>query len=184
MAMVIAFAIVIAQECHRVIFRNMFWVLLHERLGAVPQCWDRLDVFVQAQDKAILLLIVFHKFEWVVMDIAEKLHAWLNTPVVLELVHEGMSEEEARLETTHMPVADGVAIYDLALGHVLAHFARFILVDEGRERPVLFRDFAIVCLSRDEGCCDLLEVVVKSVVIQKDPVVIVVPVESILNLTD
>ena len=48
---------------------------------------------------------------------------------------------------------------------------------------MFFGDLAIVGFARDKGCCDLLEVVVKGFVIQEDPVVVVVPVESILNLT-
>src|SRR2546423_9335224 len=133
MAMVIAFAIIIAQKRHGIVCRNMFWVLLHKRLDAVPQRWDCLDVFVQAQHKAVLLLVVLHEFERIVVNIAKELHARFNTPVILELVHERMSEEEARLETTHMPVADGITIYNFALSHVFANFTRFVLVDEGRE---------------------------------------------------
>src|ERR1700722_13731868 len=184
MAMIISFAIIVAQECHRVVFGNVFWVLLDERLDAVPQRWDCLHILVQAQHEAIFLLVVLHKLEWIIMDIAEQFHAWLNTPVVLKLVHERMSKEEPGFETTHVPVADRVAIDDLALRHIFADLARLLLVNEGRERPVLFGYLAIVSLSRDEGSRDLFEVVVKWFVIQEHPIVVVIPVKSILNLTN
>src|SRR5436305_12068590 len=129
MTMIISFAIIIAQECHRVVFGNVFWVVLHERFDTVPQRWDCLDILVQAQYKAVLLLVVLHKLEWIIMDVAEQFDAWLNTPVVLKLVHERMAKEEPGFEATHVPVADGVAIDDLALRHVFADLARLLLVN-------------------------------------------------------
>ena len=163
--MVIAFTIIIAQKGHGVIVRDVLWMLLYEALDTIPKCWNRLHILVQTQDKAVLLLIVFHEPEGVVVDIAKKLYTWLHTPVVLELVHQRMSEEKARLKSTHVPVADGVAIDDLALRHVFTDLARLVLVDEGGERPVLLGDLSIVSLSRNERCCDLLEGFVKSFVI-------------------
>src|SRR5271154_2343723 len=118
------------------------------------------------------------------MDIAEQFHTWLNTPVVLKLVHERMSKEEPGFEATHVPVADRVAVDDLALRHIFADLARLLLVNERRERPVLFRYLAIVSLSGDERSRDLFEVVVKWFVIQEHPIVVVIPVKSILNLTN
>ena len=181
--MIIAFTIIIAQKCHGVVFGNMFRVLLDERLDAIPKRRDCLNIFIQTQDKAILLLVVLHELERVVVNITEQFHTWLDTPVVLELVHEWMSEKEARLEATHVPVADRVTVNDLALRHVFADLACVVLVNEGRKRPVLFRDLAIVSLSRNERSRHLLEIVVKGFVIEEDPIIVVVSVESILNLT-
>ena len=95
-----------------------------------------------------------------------------------------MTEEEARLETAHMSVADRVAVDDLSLSHVLAHFACLVLVNERGKRPVVLWNFTIVCLSRDQRCSDCLEGVIECLVIQKDPIVIVVSVEPIFNLAD
>ena len=106
MAVIVAFAIVVAQKRHGIVLCNVLWVLLYKTLDAIPQGWNGLDILVQAQDKAVLLLIVLHEPKRVVMDIAEQLHTWLNTPVVLELVHERMTEEETGLEAAHVPVAD------------------------------------------------------------------------------
>ncbi len=130
MAVVVTFTIIVTQESHRVVLRNVLRVVLHEFLGAIQKCWDRLDVFVQAEDKAVLLLVVFHELEWIVVDVAEYLHAWLNTPVVLVVVHERVAKEEAGLETAHVPVADRVTVDDLPLRHVLTDFTGLVLVDE------------------------------------------------------
>lgn len=64
------------------------------------------------------------------MDVAEQLYTWFDAPVVLELVHERMSEEEAGLKAAHVSIADRVAINDLPLRHVLANFPCPVLVDE------------------------------------------------------
>ena len=106
MTVVVCLAIVITQETHRVISSDVLGVLLHERFRAVPQRWNRFDILVQAQHKAVLLLVILHVFEWIIVNVTKQLNARLNPPVVLELIHERMSEEEARLETAHMPIAD------------------------------------------------------------------------------
>lgn len=102
----------------------------HEFFGTVPECGDRLHVLVQTQDKAVLLFVVLHEFERVVMDVTEQLDTWFYPPVVFELVHERVSEEKARLEATHMPIADRVAVDNLPLGHILTNFSCFVLVNE------------------------------------------------------
>ena len=130
MAIIIGFTVVITQEVHRVIFGDMLRVSLDEFLSAIPQRRNRVSIFVQAQHKAVLFLVVLHELERIVLQIAEKLHAWLDAPVVLKLVHQGMAEEEAGLETTHMSITDRITIDNLALRHVLANLARLVLVYE------------------------------------------------------
>ncbi len=46
------------------------------------------------------------------------------------------------------------------------------------------RYLAIMCLARDQRCCYFLECVVKRLVVQEDPVIIVVSVESVFDLPD
>ena len=147
MTVVVGVAAIVTQEAHRVPFCNVLWMLLHERLDAVPKRWNGLHVLVQAQNKAVLLVVVFHEFEGVIMYVAEQLDAWFHAPVVVKLVHQRVSEEEAGLEPTHMPVADGVSIDDLTLCHVFPDFSCLVLIDEVRERPVLLGDLPIVCFS-------------------------------------
>lgn len=45
-------------------------------------------------------------------------------------------------------------------------------------------DLAIVCLSGHKRSCDSLECFIKGFVVQEYPIVVVVPVETILDLTD
>jgi hypothetical protein len=86
-AMVVGLAIIIAEEAHRIILGDVFRVFLHEREHAVPQGRDGLDIFVQAEHKAVLFTTVLHELERVVAYVAEQLNAWLHSPVILEFVH-------------------------------------------------------------------------------------------------
>lgn len=144
MTVIIGVSTIITQESHGVSFNDVLRVCLHELLGAVPKSWDSLDVFVQTQDETVLLFVIGHEFESIVVDIAEQLNAWLNTPVPLKLLHQRVLEEESRFESTHMAVADGVSIDDLALSHIFTDLAGFILVDVVWERPVLLGNLAIM----------------------------------------
>ena len=162
----------------------MLRVVLDELLDAVPKSRDGLDIFVETEHEAVLLLILGHEAEGVVVDVAEELDARLDAPVPLVVHHQWLAEEEAGLEAAHVAVADGVAVDDLALGHVLADLLRLVLVDEIREGPVLLGDLAVVRLSGDEGARDLLEGAVEGLVVQEDPVIVVVAIEAILDVPD
>lgn len=130
MAVIVAISAVVAQKAHGVARHNVLRMFLHKRLHTIPQRRDGFDVFVQTQDEAVFLFVRLHEQEWIVVDVAVQLDARLDTPVPLELEHQGVSEEEARLESAHMAVADGIAVDDLLLRHVLSYFSCFILVDE------------------------------------------------------
>lgn len=181
---VIRFAAVIAEETKGVVFDNMLGVVLHEFLHTVPQSWDGLDVFVQTENKTVLLALLMHDSERIVVDIAEDLDTGLDTPIVVVVHHERLAEKEARLESAHVTVADRITIDDLTFPHVLAHLLRLLLVDVGREGPVLLRNLAIMRLARDQGCRDLFESCVEGFVIEEHPVVVVATVEAVLDLAD
>jgi hypothetical protein len=87
MAMVIRVSSIVTEEAHRVTLGDVFRVCFHELFGAIPQRRNRLDVFVQAQHETVLLLVFGHELENVIVDIAEKLNAWLDTPVPFVVVH-------------------------------------------------------------------------------------------------
>lgn len=125
-------------------------MFLHEALDAVPESRDGLDVFVQAEHETVLFLVVGHEFERIVVDVAEELNARLHTPVPLVLHHDGVAEEEARLVTTHMPVAHRIAINDLLLVHLLADLCSLVDINPFWERPVFFGNLAISRLSGDQ----------------------------------
>lgn len=128
-ASVVRLATVVRQELHRVVLFNMLGVVLDKLLGAVPKCRDGLNVFVQAKNETVLLLVLNHEAERIVVDVAVKINGGLDAPVVVVVEHVLLVEEEARLEAAHVAVADGVAIDDLALGHVLAHLLGLFLVN-------------------------------------------------------
>jgi len=184
MAVVVSIATIIAQESHRVSFRNMLGVVLDKLLDAFPEGGDSLDVFVQTEHKTVLLVVFLHEAEWVIMNIAEQLDARLNAPVVFVVHHQRLTEEESRLKTAHVSVADTVAVNNLALGHVLANLSRPFLVDMRRERPMFSRDLTIVGLSRYKRRGHLLKCGIKWLVVEENPVVVVPAIEAVLDLAD
>lgn len=149
MAKIIRLAAVVADKVHTIILRNMLRVFLHKRLDAIPNRLDSLSILVQTEHEAILLALVAHQLEGIVGYIAVVLDAGLDAPVVVVLLHELVAEEKAGLEAAHVAVADGVAVDDFALLHVLADVGGFVLVDEARVGPVLFRDLSVVRGPRD-----------------------------------
>jgi len=184
MTVVVRISAVVAQEAHRVAFGDMFRMCLGEVLHAIPQRRNSLDILVETQDEAVLLPVVAHIPEGVVVDVTEEIDAWLNTPVPFKLIHQGVTEEEARLEPAHMSVTDGVSVNDLPLRHIFPDLARLLLIDEVGEGPVFCRDQAVMSLSGDEGSRDFLESLVEGLVVQEYPVIVVFLVKPILNLAD
>lgn len=160
----------------------MLRVLLHKLLHGVPQTGNGLVVLVQTDDEAVLLIVLFHVSERVETDVAEQFDARFNPPVELIWLHQFMAVEKARLVPTHVSVALRVAVDDLPLSHILPNLPGLAPVDPFRIGPVLVRDEAVVSLPRHQGGGDLLKLVVKLLVVQEDPVVIVVTVETVLDL--
>ena len=95
MALVEGVASVIAQECHRVIRRDVFWMCLDKLLCAIPKSRNSLDIFVQSQNETVLLVVILHIAERIVMNIAEQLNAGLHSPIKLKLSKQRVAEEEA-----------------------------------------------------------------------------------------
>jgi hypothetical protein len=79
MAMVVGLSTIITQETHRVVLGNMLRMSLHKLLGAIPQGRDGLHILL----------------EHVIINIAEELDAWLNSPVPFVIEHQWLTEEEA-----------------------------------------------------------------------------------------
>lgn len=184
MAFVVGVSSVIAQEGHRVVGGDVLRMRLDKLLGAIPQCWDGLDVFVQTENKAVLFLVVLHILERIVMNVTKQFDARFDPPVVFKLVQQRMAEKEAGFESTHVSVADRVTVDDLSPTHVLANSLRLLLVNPRRERPMFHWNLSIMCLARHKRSGDLFEVVVEGFVVQEDPVIIVIPVESIFHLSN
>jgi hypothetical protein len=184
MAFVVGIPSIIAEEGHAVLGMDVLWMCLHELLDAVPECGYRLDIFVQTQHETVFLAVVDHESEGVVVNIAEQFNGWLHPPVVFKLHHQLMTEEEPTLESAHVAIGDGIAVDDLPLSHILSHSCGLLLIDPGWERPMLFRDLAVMRLPRHERGGDTLEFLVEGLVVEEDPVVVVVAVEAIFDLAD
>jgi hypothetical protein len=184
MALVVVLTTIVTEEAHRVVRGNVLRVVLHELLGTGPKGRNGVDVFVKRENKTVLLLVLVHDAEGIVVDIAEELDRGLNTPVVLVVHHEFLSEEETRLESAHMTVADGVTVDDLALMHVLTNLTGLLLVNPFRERPVLLGNQTIMSLARAKRSGDLLELLIERLVVEEDPIIVVAAVETILDLSD
>lgn len=183
-AVVVGVAAIVTEEGHGVVFGNVLRKLLDESLGRVPEGRNRLDIFVQTEHEAVLLVIVADKLEGVVADVAEKLNARFDAPVVAELLHDRVLEEEAGFVATHMSVADRVTVDDFLASHFFAGGLGLVLVDKVGIGPVLGGDLAIMCLAGGQSRGNLLECIVKRLVVQEDPVVVIVAVEAVLDLAN
>lgn len=106
MALVVGVSVVVTEEFHRVVFVDVLGMLLDELLDTVPEGGNGLDVLVQADDKAVFLLVVSHELEGIVVNVAEQLDTRLDSPVPFVVHHQGLSEEEARFEPAHVTVTD------------------------------------------------------------------------------
>ena len=184
MTVVVRLPAIVTQKSHRVAFGDMFWMRFRKVLHAIPQLRNRLRILVETQDETVFLPVVAHVPEGIVVDVAEEIDAWLHTPVPFKLIQQRVAEKEARLEAAHVSVADGVSVDDLPLRHLFPDLARLLLIDEVGEGPVFCRNLAIMSLSGDEGSCNFLEGLVEGLVIQEYPVIVVFPVEPILDLAD
>ena len=116
------------------------------------------------------------------MNVAEEFDTRFDSPIILELIHQWVSEEEARLIPTHMSVADRVTVDDFPLRHIFTDFPGLFLIDPSGKRPMFVRNLSIVCLSRNQGRGDFLERLIKWFVIQEHPSIIIISVKTILNL--
>lgn len=184
MALVKGLSSVVTQEFHGVPFGDVARIGTHEFLDAVPEGGDGVVVLVQTQHEAVHLVVFLHEAERVKGNVTQQLDAGLDTPIVLVVHHERVAEKEARLVAAHVPVAFRIPVDDLLLAHILAHLFSLLLVNPLRVRPVLLRNEAVVGGSRDERRGDLLESLIKRLVVEENPVVVVVPVEAVLHLSN
>lgn len=184
MTLVVGLATIVTEEVHGVVLGKVLRVVLHELLGAVPEGRDGLNVLVQAENEAVLLLLLVHNTERIVVDIAVKLDGGLNTPVVVVVEHQFLAEEKSRLESAHVAVADGITVDNLALGHVFTDLLGLLLINPLGERPVLLGDQTVVSLAGYERGSNLLESVIERLVVEENPVVTEAAIETIFDLTD
>ena len=181
MALVVGLTTVLADEVHGVAGGDVLGVVLHKLLDTIPQGRDGLVVLVQTDDKAVLFAVFLHEAEWVVGHVAEELNAGLHAPVVLVVHHERMAEEEARLVAAHVAIALRITVDDLPATHILSHLPGLVLVNPLWIGPVLFRNLAIVSGAGSQRGGELLKIVIELLIVQEDPIVVVVAIEAIFN---
>ena len=83
-----------------------------------------------------------------------------------------------------MAVADGIAVNDLSLSHILTNLLGLLLINPLGERPVLTGNLSIVSLSRNKRRSNLLESGIERLIVQENPIIVVSSVEAILDLAD
>lgn len=66
----------------------------------------------------------------------------LNSPVPLILEHQGVSEEEARVESTHVAIRYAATVDDVVLDHFVSTGLCLVFVDGIRLVPVVVGDNA------------------------------------------
>ena len=163
--MVIGFALIITQPIYRITLSYVAWVFFHKLLCAVPQCWDRIDIFVKTYHETVFFAMILHVLEGIIGNVTVELNAWLNTPIPFVLIHQGLTEEKTWLESAHVPVTSRVSIDDFSLVHVLPDLASFVLINPFRKTPMFLRDLAIVSFPRYEGSSDFLKFTIKWLVV-------------------
>lgn len=129
MAVVVGFSTVIADEFHGISLGDMLRVTTCELLHTIPQGRNGRCILIQTDDKAVLLVVLLHEAERIRVDITVELNARLNAPVVLEVHHERVAEEEPGLVTAHMAVTLRAAVNNLLAVHFLSRFFGLVLVD-------------------------------------------------------
>lgn len=162
----------------------MFRVIVHELRHAIPEGRNSIEVFIQTQNKAILLVVFLHESERVKADVAEQFNAGLHTPIVLVVQHQRVPEEEPRFVTTHVSVTLGITVDDFPLAHVLTHLFRLLLIDPLRVRPMFLWNDAIMGGTGNQSRGDLFEFVIKLLIIQEYPIIMVVAIEAIFDTPD
>ena len=74
MALVVSVTTIVTEETHGIARGNVFREVLDELLGAIPEGRNSVDVLVQAQNEAVLLLVLGHESEGIVVNIAVQLN--------------------------------------------------------------------------------------------------------------
>lgn len=140
-------------------------MIVHELLHAIPESRNSIEIFIQTQNEAILLVVFLHESERVEADVTEQFNAGLHAPIILVVQHQRVPEEESGLVTAHVSVTLGIAVNDFPLAHVLTHLFGLLLIDPLRIRPMFFWNNAIMGGTGHQGCGDLFEFVIELLVI-------------------
>lgn len=184
MAHVVALSSITTDEVQAIIVHNMLRMIFNKLLRTIPERRHCLLILVHADHKAILPPLIAQNLERVIRDIAVILDIGFHAPIVIIIQHQRVSEEEPRLIAAHVSIALGASIDDFALLHVLSRRGSFLLINPAWKVPVFLRDTTVVCFPGYSCRCRLLKPIVKLPVVQEHPVIMVVPVEAVLDILD
>jgi hypothetical protein len=147
MALVVGLSVIVGNELHQVVGVDHLGELVHVLLGGLPQSLNGGAVLKQRNGETVGLIVLSHELEHIIVDVTVQLDGGLDSPVVLELVHDRVSPEEAGLVSAHMSVGNGVTVDDLLLSHLLSGSSSSLLINEIGESPVLLANLTIVGLT-------------------------------------
>ena len=107
----------------RIILVQVFWMCCHEFFGLWPQGRYGLRCIVKVDGEPVGLIVVTHPAKNVVINVAEKVYLWLDTPVVADILKGGVFIEHATIPAAHLMIRHHGTILNLLL---FKHLGRLI----------------------------------------------------------
>ena len=84
--------------------------------------------------------MVLHVPKHVVVHVAEEMHFGLDPPIVASVCESRMFVEHATIPAAHLMVGNEIPVLNLLFFQHLGRFREEVVVDPGRDCPVLFWD--------------------------------------------
>jgi hypothetical protein len=106
----------------RIVLVQIFGVLSHKLDCLRPQAGNRVWRIVEVDSEAIRFVMIRHISEHIVIDVAEEMDLWFNTPVKLCVCESRMLVEQTAVPTAHLVVGFQAAILDIILLQDLGRF--------------------------------------------------------------
>ena len=135
---------------------------------------------VEVDGEAVGLVAVLHKAEDIIVDVAEEVNLWLNTPVVLHVLEGGVVVEQTRVPAAHLVVAQHVRVLDVVFLEDICALAEQIIIDPAGDFPVFFRNEFVAYVGLCHGSRGLFEFLGKGYVVEEGPRIVEFVVPSTL----
>lgn len=121
-----------------VVLMQILRVCRYEFLRLRPQRGNRLGGIVEVDGKPVGFVVITHPAEDIVIDIAEKVHFGLHTPVIADVLEGWVLVEHATVPTAHLVVGYHRAILDILFLEHLCRFVEQVAVDPLWDCPMFF----------------------------------------------
>lgn len=164
--------ILVGEPFHGIIRMLMVTVVSQELDSLGPEGCDGLGRVVEVDGKAVCLVAVLHEAENIVVDIAEEVDLWLDTPVVLHVLESRVLVEQARVPAAHLVVAQHVRVLDIVLLEDVCALDKQVMVDPAGDFPVLCRDELVADFGLGHGTGSVLELFGEGYVVEEGPRVV------------